>query len=73
MKLYQVLLWVFMNINSNLDLDNDIKYVKTVINQYSSAYKDIEQNVAAINKKFIARLYFVVFQFRNIFDKSLWL
>lgn len=62
-----------MNINSNLDLDNDIKYVKTVINQYSSAYKDIEQNVAAINKKFIARLYFVVFQFRNIFDKSLWL
>lgn len=62
-----------MNINSNLDLDNDIKYVKTVINQYSSAYKDIEQNVAAINKKFIARLYFIVFQFRNIFDKSLWL
>lgn len=62
-----------MEINSDLDLDNDLKYVKTALNKYTDIYKEIEKSISCANKTFASRFYFVCFQFRNIFDKSLWL
>ncbi len=62
-----------MEIYSDLDLDNDIKYVKAAINKYTNIYKKFEQNINVANKIFATRFCFICFQFRNIFDKSLWL
>ena len=62
-----------MKIYSDLDLDNDIKYVQTAINKYTNIYKKFEQNIHVANKIFVKRFCFICFQFRNIFDKSLWL
>ena len=64
---------LLMELYSDLDLDNDIKYVKTAINKYADFYKKIEQSVHCANKVFASRLCFICFQFRNIFDRSLWL
>lgn len=62
-----------MEINSDLDLGNDLKYVKTTLNKYTDVYRKFEENILLANKTFASRFYFICFQFRNIFDKSLWL
>ena len=43
---------LLMELYSDLDLDNDIKYVKTAINKYADFYKKIEQNIHCANKVF---------------------
>ena len=62
-----------MELYSDLDLDNDIKYVQTTINKYSNITKEFEQSIHCANKVFASRFCFICFQFRNIFDRSLWL
>ena len=62
-----------MGINSGLELNNDIQYVKKVFDKYSTTFKIIKRNLTHKNKIFASRFYFIVFQFRNIFDSTNWI
>ena len=64
---------VYMGINSGLELNNDIQYVKKVFDKYSTTFKIIKRNLTHKNKIFASRFYFIVFQFRNIFDSTNWI
>ena len=59
--------------DKNLELDLDIKYVKTIIDKYLSKYNKTKLKSFNIDKKYSSRIYFICFQFRNIFDSRLWL
>ncbi len=55
--------------NSTIELEDDIKYLKTIINKYSK--KKSEKKETANNKQvdFHSKIDFVVCQFKNMFDK----
>lgn len=57
----------------SLEVDIDIKYAKSVIDRCNLIYKDTNKKIKCLNKDMISRLYFIYFQFRNIFDSGLWL
>ena len=59
-----------MGVNSGLELNNDILYVKKVYNKYTNTYKRIKRNIKNKNKIFASRFYFIVFQFKNIFGNG---
>ena len=61
-----------MGVNTGLELSNDIQYVKRVFNKYTNAYKKIKRNIKNRNKIFASRLYFIVFQFKNVFCGGNW-
>ena len=61
-----------MSVNTGLELNNDILYVKKVFNKYSNTYKKIKHNITNKTKIFASRLYFISFQFRNIFISGNW-
>ncbi len=62
-----------MNNNAELDLDLDIKYVKSIIDKSSNFSHKILDKFSGADKIIISRIYFVCFQFRNIFDNGLWM
>lgn len=57
----------------DLELDLDIKYIRTVLRKYSYIYKRTQSKLTGIDKKMSSRICFILFQFRNIFDNGLWL
>lgn len=59
--------------DKDLELDLDIKYVKNIINKCFSTYKNTKIKLFGFDKKYSSRIYFICFQFRNIFDSRLWL
>lgn len=59
-----------MGVNGGLELNNDILYVKKVFDKYTNTYKRIKRNFKNKNKILASRLYFIVFQFKNIFGNG---
>lgn len=62
----------FMSNNTGLELNNDILYVQNIINKCTKTYRQIHKSFINKNKIFSSRLYFVCFQFRNVFDSGYW-
>ncbi len=60
-----------MHLYSELELDNDIKYLKTLYFNYSAKYKIFTHNISCINKKISSRIYFITYLFNNIFNKKM--
>ena len=61
-----------MGVNTGLELNNDILYVKKVFDKYSNTYKKVKLSLKIKNKIFTSRFYFIVFQFKNIFISGNW-
>lgn len=57
----------------DLELDLDIKYVKSFVDKCSFIRKKMLNITIDKNKKLFSRICFIIFQFRNIFDNGLWL
>ena len=61
-----------MGIDSDLDLNNDLKYIKNTINKYTNSFKKFEKKLSLTNKVYARRLYFIKLQFENIFNLNIW-
>ncbi len=58
-----------MFVYADLELSNDIKKVKNMINKCSNACKNIEKRISIINKTYSPRFYFISSQFK-IYSKN---
>lgn len=60
-----------MNLYSETELDNDIKYVKEMFSVYQGKYRELETNVLKMNKTIQNRMCFISLQFKNLFDSNI--
>ena len=58
-----------MEINTGTDLENDIKYIKSVLSRCTVACRNIDAAFSTSNKIFSHRINFIQNQFKGIFNQ----
>ena len=63
---------VMVNLINDLELENDINYVKSVLKNCSSSYLTAKNNISSAKKIMSKRINFIKSQFKNIFNSNNW-
>ena len=56
----------------NLELELDIKNLKSMLNKYTTMLQEAQVNYSKSKKVFKERLGFIFFQFKNVYVKDDW-
>ncbi len=60
------------NVELDLELEHDIKNLKSMLDKYTNLYKKAQLNFASTKDAIFNRLGFVLFQFKNVYVKGDW-